>query len=109
MSTYQHIAQRAAHVPVRPLCQALRVAPAAYYAWHRQQGCPNPESDWQVAVRAAPNHLLGQAAPTAPDWMWVGRTRQGDITSLPHQGGGWRSLAVWLDRCSHKVVGRDVC
>ena len=135
MSAYQHIAQRAAHVPVRPLCQALRVAPAAYYAWHRQQGCPNSEPDWQVAVReafayhsqrygtrrlraevraeghavgrwrirlvlkahglraqqprsfvprttdsdpavrAAPNRLLGQPAPTAPDRVWVGRTR----------------------------------
>ena len=132
MSTYQHIAQRAAHVPVRPLCQALRVAPAAYSAWHRQQGCPNPEPDWQVAVReafayhsqrygtrrlragvqaqghavgrwrvrrvlyahglraqqprsfvprttdsdpavrAAPNRLPGQPAPTAPDRVWVG-------------------------------------
>ena len=38
MSTYQYIAQRAAHVPVRPLGQVLRVAPAAYYAWrHRRQ------------------------------------------------------------------------
>ena len=42
VSTYQHIAQRAALVPVRPLYQALRVAPATYCAWHRQQGCPNP-------------------------------------------------------------------
>ena len=135
VSTYQHIAQRAAHVPVRQLCQALRVAPAAYHAWHRQQGCPNPEPDWQVAVReafayhsqrygtrrlraevqaeghavgrwrirrvlkahelraqqprsfvprttdsdpavrAAPNRLLGPPAPTAPDRVWVGRTR----------------------------------
>ena len=35
MSTYQHIARRAVHVPVRQLCQVLRVAPAAYYAWRR--------------------------------------------------------------------------
>ena len=36
MSTYQHIARRAAHVPVRQLCQVLRVAPSAYYAWQRR-------------------------------------------------------------------------
>ena len=35
MNTYQHIAQRQAHVPVHQLCQVLRVAPAAYYAWRR--------------------------------------------------------------------------
>jgi len=34
------------------------------------------ESD--PAVRAAPNRLLGQPAPTAPDRVWVG-----DITYLP--------------------------
>ena len=32
----------------------------------------------------------------------------GDITYLPRQGGGWLYLAVWLDRCSRKVVGWDV-
>ena len=35
--------------------------------------------------------------------MWVG-----DITYLPRQGGGWLYLAVWLDRCSRKIVGWDV-
>ena len=29
-------------------------------------------------------------------------------TYLPRQGGGWRYGAVWLDRCSRKVVGWDV-
>ena len=32
VSTYCYIAQRAGQVPVRQLCQTLRVAPAAYYA-----------------------------------------------------------------------------
>ncbi|RSK44373.1 hypothetical protein [Hymenobacter perfusus] len=32
VSTYQHIAQRQAHVSVRQLCQVLHVAPAVYYA-----------------------------------------------------------------------------
>ena len=38
----------------------------------------------------------------------MGRTRQGDITCLPRQGGGWLYLAVWLDHCSRKVIGWDV-
>ena len=32
MSTYQHIARRQNQLPVRQLCQALRVAPSSYYA-----------------------------------------------------------------------------
>ncbi|HEX8658754.1 MAG TPA: hypothetical protein VF690_14515 [Hymenobacter sp.] len=44
-------------------------------------------------MRAAPNRLLGQPAPTAPNRVWVGY-----ITYLPRQGGGWLYLAVWLER-----------
>jgi len=158
VSTYQHIAQRAAHVPVRQLCQVLRVTPAAYYAWRHRQQQPVVESAWQVAVReafahhsqrygtrrlraevqaqghavgrwrirrarkahglqaqqprsfvprttdsdppvrAAPNRLLGQPAPTAPNRVWVG-----DITYLPRQGGGWLYLAVWLTAARAKL------
>ena len=31
----------------------------------------------------------------------------GNITYLPRQGG-WLYLAMWLDRCSRKIVGCDV-
>ena len=56
MSAYQHIAQRAAQVSVRPLCQVLRVAPAAYYAWRRDGQQPVTEPAWQIAVREAFAH-----------------------------------------------------
>lgn len=52
MSTYRYIAQRRAHLPVRPLCQVLRVAPSAYYACQRRQRAI-AEPAWQIAVRKA--------------------------------------------------------
>ncbi|WP_234997118.1 IS3 family transposase [Hymenobacter roseosalivarius] len=123
---------------MRQLCQVLRVAPAAYYAWQHRRQRPTVEPAWQVAVRkafsqhsqrygtrqlrvevqaeghrvgrwrirrvlkayglraqqprsfvprttdsdpavrAAPNRVLGQPAPTVPNRVWVG-----DITYLP--------------------------
>ncbi len=60
-------------------------------------------TDSDPAVRAAPNRLLGQPAPTTPNRVWVW-----DTTYLPRQGGDWLYLAVWPDRCSRKVVGWDV-
>ena len=60
-------------------------------------------TDFDPAGRAAPNRLLGQPAPTAPNRAWVD-----DGSYLPRQGGGWLYLTVWLDRCARKVVGWDV-
>ena len=53
MSVYQHIAQRRRQVPVRQLCQVLRVATSACYAWQQQTQVPSLEPAWQLAVRPA--------------------------------------------------------
>ena len=53
MRAYQHIARRQGHVPVRWLCQALQVAPGAFYAWQRLACQAAPEPAWQTAVRQA--------------------------------------------------------
>ncbi|WP_218136976.1 DDE-type integrase/transposase/recombinase, partial [Hymenobacter terrestris] len=82
----------------------------------RSAGAPSPRLARSAApLVCAPHHRLrpgrarrpqpiaGPARPTAPNRVWVG-----DITYLPHQGGGWLYLAVWLDLCSRKIVGWDV-
>ena len=53
VSASRHFARRAAHVPVRRLCQVLRVAPTAYYAWLGRRQQPTAQPAWQVAVRDA--------------------------------------------------------
>ena len=46
-------------------------------------------TDSDPAVRAAPNRLLNQLAPIAPNRVWVG-----DITYFPCHGGGGLYLAA---------------
>ena len=46
-------------------------------------------TDSDSAVRATPNRLLSQPAPTTPNRVWAG-----DITYLPRQGESWLYLTV---------------
>ena len=46
-----------------------------------------------------------QPAPTAPNGVWVGDITYRPYRVRPRQDGGWLYLAVWLARCSRKVVG----
>ena len=86
MSTCGHIARRRKQLPVRPLCQALRVAPSAYYSWQprartpvrqafaRHAGPPDTTqqprafvlrpTDSDPNVRAAPNRFETQLQTT---------------------------------------------
>ena len=53
--------------------------------------------------RAAANHLLERAVPTAADQVWVG-----DITYLPLQNGAWAYLAAFQDVYTKRMVGWQV-
>ena len=64
MSTHQYIAQRRAHVPVRQLCQALRVTPGAYYAWQRRQ-LPAPEPTCKSRCVRSLGGILPAMVPAA--------------------------------------------
>jgi len=85
MSTYQHIAERAAQVPVRQLCHALRVAPAAYYAWQCRQQRPVVEPAWQVAVREAFAHHSQRYGT---------RRLRAEVQANGHAVGRWRIRRV---------------
>ena len=80
MSTYQHIAQYRAHVPVRQLCQVLGVAPSAYYAWQRRPPSV-PEPAWQVAVR---NEFAWHSA------RYGTRRLRAELHAQGHRVGRWR-------------------
>lgn len=85
MSTYQHIAQRQAQVPVRQLCQVLRVAPAAYYAWSRRRQQPVVEPTWQIAVRKA---------FTYHSQRYGTRRLRAEVLAQGHAVGRWRIRRV---------------
>lgn len=51
------------------------------------------------ALRVAPNRLLSQAQPTAPNQVWVS-----DITYIPTRQG-WLYLAAVMDLYSRRIVG----
>ncbi|MFD1469319.1 IS3 family transposase [Hymenobacter caeli] len=138
VSTYQHLAHRAAHVPVRQRCQVLQVAAQRVLGPARALDRSVPEPAWEMAVRAALAHhaqccgtrrLRAQpprsfvprttdpdpAVRAAPDRLpgqpapaAPNRVWAGDRTYSPRPGGGGCYLAVWLDRCARKIVGGDV-
>ena len=85
VSAYHHIAQRAGHVPVRQLCNVLRVAPAAYYAWRHSQQRPSVEPAWQVAVREAFAYHSQRYGT---------RRLRAEVQAEGHQVGRWRIRRV---------------
>ena len=61
-----------------------------------------PKTSDGRADQPAPNRLLDQPLPAKPDHVWAG-----DITFIP-TSAGWLYLAVVIDRCSRKIVGRSL-
>ena len=54
------------------------------------------------ADKPSPNLLLDQPLPEKPNQAWAG-----DITFIP-TAAGWLYLAVVIDLCSRKIVGRSL-
>ena len=70
---------------MRQLCQVLRVAPSAYYAWHRQRNQAVPEPAWQVAVREAFAHQRQRYGT---------RRLRAEVQAQGHIVGRWRIRRV---------------
>lgn len=60
-------------------------------------------TDSTHGLRCAPNRLLEQPAPTAPNQVWVS-----DITYLPLACGQWAYLCAFQDAFTRQVVGWHV-
>lgn len=60
-------------------------------------------TDSTHGLRCAPNRLLDQPLPTAPNRVWVS-----DITYLPLASGRWAYLCAFQDVCTKEVVGWQV-
>ena len=82
---YSRIAQRAGQVPVCQLCQTLRVAPAAYYAWRRRRQLPRAEPTWQVAVHEAFTYRSRRYGT---------RRLRAEVQAQGHAVGRWRIRRV---------------
>ncbi len=65
----------------------------------RRRFKPMSLTDSEHDLPVAPNHLLAQTPPCAPDVVWVG-----DITYVPTLEG-WLYVAGLVDRCTRRCVG----
>ncbi|UOQ64418.1 IS3 family transposase [Hymenobacter volaticus] len=70
---------------MRQLCQVLRVAPAAYYAWQRRRPRLVVEPAWQVAVREA---------FTDHSQRYGTRRLRAEVQAQGHAVGRWRIRRV---------------